>query len=46
MYGEGPPLVGRYGPLYRYWRAGFVHVARFGEYLGSPLSLCMGKDLT
>jgi len=29
-----------------YKRAGFVQVPRFGEYEGSPLSLCMGKDLT
>ncbi|WP_437947208.1 GNAT family N-acetyltransferase [Sorangium sp. So ce296] len=29
--------------LYR--RAGFVEIPPFGEYLGSPLSVCMGKDL-
>jgi putative acetyltransferase len=29
--------------LYR--RAGFVPIPRFGEYLGSELSLCMAKDL-
>ena len=29
--------------LYR--RAGFVDIPRFGEYLDSPLSVCMGKDL-
>ncbi len=29
--------------LYR--RAGFVEVARFGEYRDSPLSLCMAKVL-
>src|ERR1700722_8781528 len=29
--------------LYR--RAGFVAIARFGEYTHSELSLCMGKDL-
>ena len=26
-----------------YSRAGFVEIPRFGEYLDSPLSLCMGK---
>ena len=29
--------------LYR--RAGYVSIPRFGEYLNSELSLCMGKDL-
>lgn len=29
--------------LYR--RAGFVEIPCFGEYIDSPLSLCMGKDL-
>jgi len=29
--------------LYR--RAGFSEIPPFGEYLGSPLSLCMAKDL-
>lgn len=29
-----------------YERAGFVAIAPFGEYVGSPLSLCMGKRLT
>lgn len=29
--------------LYR--RAGFDFIAPFGEYVGSPLSVCMGKDL-
>jgi putative acetyltransferase len=29
--------------LYR--RAGFIEIPRFGEYVDSPLSLCMGKDL-
>ena len=29
--------------LYR--RAGFIEIPRFGEYVESPLSLCMGKDL-
>jgi GNAT superfamily N-acetyltransferase len=29
--------------LYR--RAGFLEIPRFGEYVDSPLSLCMGKDL-
>jgi GNAT superfamily N-acetyltransferase len=29
--------------LYR--RAGFVSILRFGEYIDSELSLCMGKDL-
>jgi putative acetyltransferase len=28
-----------------YRRAGFVEIPRFGEYLDSPLSVCMGKDL-
>ena len=28
-----------------YERAGFVRVAAFGEYVGSPLSVCMAKDL-
>jgi putative acetyltransferase len=28
-----------------YQRAGFVRVAAFGEYLTSPLSVCMAKDL-
>jgi putative acetyltransferase len=28
-----------------YRRAGFVEIPRFGEYLDSPLSICMGKDL-
>lgn len=30
--------------LYR--RAGFVEIPRFGPYVDSPLSLCMGKTLT
>jgi putative acetyltransferase len=29
--------------LYR--RAGFIEIPRYGEYVDSPLSLCMGKDL-
>jgi GNAT superfamily N-acetyltransferase len=29
--------------LYR--RAGFTDIAPFGEYIGSPLSVCMAKDL-
>jgi putative acetyltransferase len=29
--------------LYR--KAGFIEVPLFGEYVGSPLSVCMGKDL-
>ena len=29
--------------LYR--RAGFVVIDAFGEYVGSPISVCMGKDL-
>ena len=29
--------------LYR--RAGFIEIPRFGEYVDSPMSLCMGKDL-
>jgi len=29
--------------LYR--RAGFVEIPRYGEYMNSPLSLCMGKPL-
>lgn len=28
-----------------YSRAGFIRIARFGEYVESQLSLCMGKDL-
>jgi GNAT superfamily N-acetyltransferase len=28
-----------------YERAGFVRIERFGEYAGSPLSVCMAKDL-
>ena len=28
-----------------YTRAGFSEVAPFGEYIGSPLSVCMAKDL-
>ncbi len=28
-----------------YERAGFMHVEPFGEYVGSPLSVCMGKAL-
>jgi putative acetyltransferase len=28
-----------------YERAGFVRIAPFGEYLSSPLSVCMEKDL-
>jgi len=28
-----------------YARAGFVEIAPFGEYVGSPLSVCMAKDL-
>lgn len=28
-----------------YERAGFSHIAPFGEYVDSPLSVCMGKDL-
>jgi putative acetyltransferase len=30
--------------LYR--RAGFVDVTPFGEYVSSPLSVCMAKDLS
>ena len=29
-----------------YHRAGFIPIARFGEYRRSTLSLCMGKDLS
>lgn len=29
-----------------YSRAGFVEIPRFGEYLDSPLSVCMGKDIS
>jgi putative acetyltransferase len=29
-----------------YQAAGFNAIARFGEYVGSELSVCMGKDLT
>jgi len=28
-----------------YQRAGFSRIALFGEYVGSPLSVCMAKDL-
>ena len=28
-----------------YTRAGFVRIPPFGEYLTSPLSVCMAKDL-
>jgi len=28
-----------------YERAGFSRIAPFGEYIGSPLSVCMAKDL-
>jgi GNAT superfamily N-acetyltransferase len=28
-----------------YERAGFVRIARFGEYVDSPASVCMGKEL-
>lgn len=28
-----------------YRRAGFIEIPRFGEYLDSPLSLCMGKSI-
>jgi GNAT superfamily N-acetyltransferase len=28
-----------------YGRAGFVRIPAFGPYVGSPLSVCMGKDL-
>jgi putative acetyltransferase len=28
-----------------YTRAGFVNIEAWGEYLDSPLSVCMGKDL-
>jgi GNAT superfamily N-acetyltransferase len=28
-----------------YERAGYVPIPAFGEYIGSPLSACMGKDL-
>jgi putative acetyltransferase len=28
-----------------YERAGFTRIALFGEYVGSPLSVCMAKDL-
>ena len=28
-----------------YQRAGFARIAPFGEYVDSPLSVCMGKDL-
>lgn len=29
-----------------YERSGFVRIPRFGEYVGSPLSVCMAKELT
>jgi GNAT superfamily N-acetyltransferase len=29
-----------------YKRAGFSHIPPFGEYIGSPVSVCMAKDLT
>lgn len=29
-----------------YERAGFARIPLFGEYIGSPLSVCMAKDLT
>ncbi len=29
-----------------YERAGFARIAPFGEYVGSPLSVCMGKSLS
>jgi putative acetyltransferase len=28
-----------------YERAGFARIEPFGEYVGSPLSVCMGKDV-
>jgi GNAT superfamily N-acetyltransferase len=28
-----------------YHRAGYVEIPLFGEYMGSPLSVCMAKDL-
>lgn len=28
-----------------YERAGFVRIERFGEYVNSPLSVCMGKEI-
>jgi len=28
-----------------YERAGFVRIPCFGEYAGSPLSVCMGKEV-
>jgi GNAT superfamily N-acetyltransferase len=28
-----------------YSQSGFSRIPAFGEYLGSPLSLCMGKEL-
>jgi len=29
-----------------YERAGFSHIPPFGEYIGSPVSVCMAKELT
>ena len=29
-----------------YSRAGFVRIPAFGEYVASPLSLCMGKEVS
>lgn len=29
-----------------YTRAGFSHIEPFGEYVGSPVSVCMAKELT
>src|SRR5258705_6526185 len=29
-----------------YERAGFAHIPPFGEYIGSPVSVCMAKELT
>ena len=28
-----------------YKKAGFIEIPPYGEYIGSPLSLCMAKDL-
>ncbi len=28
-----------------YHRAGFARIAAYGEYVDSPLSICMAKDL-
>ncbi|HEV8291876.1 MAG TPA: GNAT family N-acetyltransferase [Tepidisphaeraceae bacterium] len=29
-----------------YERAGFSHIPPFGEYIGSPISVCMSKEIT